>query len=133
MSDLSVHQLVKNFQIFVVPMVSPQAVFDGKQEVPTFAKDDPKPDVPFKDSLKFPSEKLVRMDFGVRSYRKLDPLNPKCFETNGAFFLAQLMQRHIFTVVLDLKDGDENKIIYPYGFLPANIIKSGKIFFVDFN
>lgn len=115
MGDLEVHQLVHNFHIFVVPMVSPEAVFAQKEMVTAFGKDY------LEDEEKMaqhqhPSEKLVKMDFGVLNNRQFDRQNPHCFETNGAYFLAQLMQRHIFTVVLDLADGTENQIIYPYGF-----------------
>lgn len=59
--------------------------------------------------------KLVRSDFGVMEKGELDENNQICFETNGAFFLLQIMQRNMFSVVLDLKDGEENLITYPYG------------------
>ena len=129
--NLSVHQLVNNFRIFVVPMVSPQAVFKRSSKVPTFSENETEKDQKYKS----PAEKLVRMDFGVRSQRLFDVSNPKCFETNGALFLAQLMQRHIFAAVLDLKQGKggkDNKIVFPYGFIPANIAESGKKYFVEF-
>lgn len=121
MKDLAVHQLVHNYQIFVIPMVSPEAVYAKKSMVKTFDQEEEMLNKIDKKLLKFPKEKLVRMDFGVRNFRKIDPQNPKCFETNGALFLSQIMQRHLFTVVLDLKDGEDNKIVYPYGFLAAKI------------
>ena len=129
--DLSVHQLVKNFRIFVIPMVSPQAVYKKSSLVPTFEKEE----LSKENKYPPPDEKLVRMDFGVRNERKYDISNPRCFETNGALFLAQLMQRHIFAAVIDLKQGQggkDNQIIYPYGFLPPKPASNGNKYFVDF-
>lgn len=63
-----------------------------------------------------PKEKLVTMDFGVLNERRVDSKNKKSFETNTAFVLLQLMQKYTFVTLLDLNDGDENKIVYPYGF-----------------
>jgi hypothetical protein len=130
MKDLAVHQLVHNFQIFVIPMVSPEAVFQKKAKVRTFDQEEPMLSGVDRKQLNFPKEKLVRMDFGVRNFRMVDVQNPKCFETNGALFLSQLMQRHLFTAILDLKEGEDNKIVYPYGFLAAK--NKGKHIFVDF-
>ena len=96
-------------------MVSPNAVYNNtsgvniKKSVLTEQKNN-KTTVELKESLK-----LVRSDFGDLNKGEVDPKNPACFETNGAFFLLQLMQRNMFTMVLDLKDGEENMIVYPYG------------------
>ena len=60
--------------------------------------------------------KLVRDDFGVLDNGQVDPNNLRCFETNGAFFLMQFMQRNLVQAVIDLSDGNINKIVYPYGF-----------------
>ena len=132
MKDLAVHQIVHNFRIFVVPMVSPQAVYLKAEKVPTFDQDEEMQTDVNRALLTFPKEKLVRMDFGVRSFRKLDITNPKCFETNGALFLAQIMQRHLFAAVLDLQEGSDNMITYPYGFLPSKEKGQGESIFVDF-
>jgi len=122
MHDISVNQLVNNFQIIVVPMVSPEAVYNNESEVKAFGSMDPKTKREklheTKGSISYPKTKLVRMDFGVIRDKDFDFENPKCFETNGSLFLAQLMQHHIFTVVLDLTEGTNSQITFPYGFKP---------------
>ena len=66
------------------------------------------------------AQKLVRMDFGVMNQRKLDENNPVCFETNSALILIQLMKKNTFVALLDLEDGDDNKIFYPFGYTPQD-------------
>lgn len=114
MGNPKIHKLTHNYRIFVVPMVSPELVFNGTDKETVFRDSY----LGQRDLTDVPSSKYVRMDFGVLNQTSVDSKNPVCFETNSSFFLLQLMQRNIFASVIDLSDGDENKIVYPYGYTP---------------
>lgn len=113
-------------------MVSPEAVLAKTKEVKAFGYKDPMTEEEKAKGYSYPKTKLLRMDFGVLNGRQVNPNNPKCFETNGSLFLAQLMQHHIFTAVLDLSDNPDEQITFPYGFIPEITTESGKIIFVEF-
>ena len=107
------HQLVHNFHIFIIPMVSPEAVYQNQEKSSYYEyKPDLKKDG---EEIEILTSKHVRMDFGVLNKGE-EPTDLKCFQTNGALILLQLMQRHTFAAMLDLKDGESNRIVYPFGY-----------------
>jgi hypothetical protein len=114
MGNPKIHKLTHNYRIFVVPMVSPELVFNGTEKENVF-RDTYSGG---KDLTGVSTSKHVRMDFGVLNQGTVDKKNPVCFETNSSLFLLQLMQRNVFVSVIDLSDGDENKIVYPFGYVP---------------
>ena len=107
------HQLVHNFHIFIIPMVSPEAVYNS-QDKSSYYEYKPNPKKTGEE-IEILTSKHVRMDFGVLNKGE-EPKDLKCFQTNGALILLQLMQRHTFAAMLDLKDGESNRIVYPFGY-----------------
>ena len=122
MLNPKIHRLVHNFHIFIIPMTSPELVYNRKSKL-TISKMVPDPLRRGSTGTEPPMilktfEKSVRMDFGMINNRKADPNNPNCFETNAGIVLMQLLMRNTFAAVIDLADGEENQIVYPYGFIP---------------
>lgn len=121
MLNPKVHQLVHNYHLFVVPMAAPSLVYNKKAKltITRVVEDVDKPGATGTTGYVTKTvEKEVRMDFGMLNERKPDPKNPYCFETNTGLILMQMMLRNTFVAVVDLADGDENRILYPYGFVP---------------
>lgn len=124
MLNPKIHQLVHNFHIFVVPMASPELVYSRKNKA-VVTRLIPDPLNPAGSGLgqnlkAITVEKYVRMDFGFINEHNASKANPNCFETNTALILMQMMIRNTFVAVLDLKDGEENLILYPYGYIPVS-------------
>ena len=121
MLNPKIHRLVHNFHIFILPMASPELVYGKKSKITiTRQIEDPnKPGSSGSNPMTMTSyQKLVRMDFGMINEQKADPHNKICFETNTALVLLQMMIRQTFVAVMDLQDGDENLLLYPYGYIP---------------